>query len=84
MVSHPDGIQLQGNNQRIPQPAVGLPMLPLVSPLIPFGRHPMRLVRFAVTTNTTIAKIRTVLVSPEVLPQHYPQKRSTYVSMAIT
>ena len=25
------------------------------------------------------AEIRTVLVSPEVLPQHCPQKRSTYV-----
>ena len=48
---------------------VPLPMLPLVSPLVPLGRYPMRLVGFAVTTNTTIAEIRTALISLKVLSQ---------------
>ena len=42
---------LRSNDQLMPQPAVRLPMLPLVSALICFRRHPIWLVALAVTTD---------------------------------
>ena len=47
MVWHHNGFILRGNNQCILQPVVGLQMVLVVSPLGPFGRHPIWLEAFA-------------------------------------
>ena len=65
MVWHFNGFQLQGNNECIPQPAVCLPMLPFVSPLVPFERHPMGQVAFAVTTQYQHSIDKNGLAFPE-------------------
>ena len=76
MVWHPNGTQLQGNNQCIPRPMVRLPMLPfhLSSPL---EDTPCDVVGFAVTTSTTIAEDG--LGFQRYFLSTCTQKRSTYV-----
>ena len=52
--------------------------------LSPSEDTPCDMVGFAVTTNSTIAKMRTDLVSPKVLPHHLSTEAINVRTMAVT